>query len=362
MSEQVAARIRELIEREGPIGFDRYMEHALYGPGGFFHDHPVGADAHFVTAPHVHPFVFARCLRGAIAGCWQGLGEPEPLRLVELGAGDGTLAAALLEAFAELPSPEIDLIAVEVSPGGRSRLEERGIDRAERIDRIAPFEGVALANELLDNLPFLLASGTPDGPREVRIGLRQGRFERVAVPWSDPRVDPAELHLTPGAEMAVPVGAEALLDALSERLTRGYALLVDYGARDGGGVHGYRQHRLTEDVLADPGGTDITAGVDPDLVAAMAQRRGFGAWGPIRQADALETLGYRRWDDTMRERQAALQREGAGGEAVRVWETRSRASLLVEPSGLGAHWWLVLAAGELPEPAWVADAGLRAAD
>ena len=62
----------------------------------------------------------------------------------------------------------------------------------------------------------------------------------------------------------------------------------------------------------------------------------------------------------MREQQARLQETGRGSEAVRVWEARSRASLLAEPSGFGGFWWLVLATEGLPEPAWLQRASVRA--
>jgi hypothetical protein len=55
----------------------------------------------------------------------------------------------------------------------------------------------------------------------------------------------------------------------------------------------------------------------------------------------------------MREQQSRLQDAGRGSEAVRVWEARSRASLLTEPSGFGGFWWLVLATEGLHEPAWL---------
>jgi hypothetical protein len=38
---------------------------------------------------------------------------------------------------------------------------------------------------------------------------------------------------------------------------------------------------------------------------------------------------------------------------VRVWEERSRASLLADPAGFGGFWWLVLATEGLPEPPWL---------
>ena len=55
MSEQVAKGIRDAIREHGPISFAEFMQHALYGPGGYYEDPPVGTDGDFVTSPHVHP-------------------------------------------------------------------------------------------------------------------------------------------------------------------------------------------------------------------------------------------------------------------------------------------------------------------
>ena len=173
------------------------------------------------------------------------------------------------------------------------------------------------------------------------------------MPW------PSGPSLRPGEETTVPVGAEGLFQVLAARLRGGYAVFVDYGVVAGptGEVRGYREHRALGDVLSDPGETDITAGVDLARIAELAAQSGMHPFPPVRQSAALGALGYDRWAETMRERQGELQREGRGCEAVRVWQTRSRASLLVDRAHLGSLWWLVLAAGELPEPTW-----LRAAE
>ena len=177
MSDPVARRVRAAIEDHGPIGFDEYMEIALYGPGGFFETPPVGADEHFVTSPHVHPFVFAHCVRDALLDAWFALGEPEPLPVVELGAGDGTFAEALSSAFAELPAPRPAYTGVEISTGARAALGARGFATASALGELEPFEAVVVANEVLDNLPFVPVRGRPDGPKEVRVGVR-GRVAR----------------------------------------------------------------------------------------------------------------------------------------------------------------------------------------
>ena len=55
----------------------------------------------------------------------------------------------------------------------------------------------------------------------------------------------------------------------------------------------------------------------------------------------------------MREIQSMLQQAGRGTEAVRVWQTRSQAGLLAEPSGFGGFWWLVLVTEGLSTPGWL---------
>ena len=352
MSEKVSALVRAAIEDHGPIGFDEYMRIALYGPGGFFEVPPVGSDGHFVTGPHVHPFVFSHCVREALLDGWLALGEPDPFPIVELGAGDGTFAEALLTAFGELPMPEPAYTAVEISSGARAALAARGLVVIEHLDELEPVEGMVFANELLDNLPFLVARGSAEGVHEVRVGLDDGSFVEVEVPWSRELAPPT---LGPGENSTVPVGAFAMLELLSARLHRGYALLIDYGGRGehAGRVHGYRTHREVTDVLSDPGGTDITAGVDMAAVATQAESLGFQAFEPVRQAEALSVLGHDRWERAMVEQQAELQRAGRGSEAVRVWQTRTRAGLLADPAGLGRFWWVVLATEGLPPPGWL---------
>ncbi|HEU4528617.1 MAG TPA: SAM-dependent methyltransferase [Actinomycetota bacterium] len=353
MSEEVTARIVDAAREHGPITFKEFMEHALYGPGGFYETPPVGREGHFVTSPHVHP-VFADLMRFALLEAWDALGRPEPLRVVELGAGDGTLARALLVGF-EAGRVPVEYAAVEVSPGARERLVGLELAVLERADEVEPLEpGVVLANELLDNLPFRRVRRREDGLVEVRIGVQDDRLVEVETPCDD---DLAALAppLEPDAEATVPVTAIELVDTLGKVLRRGYALFVDYGSTDGpaGEVHGYREHGVLADVLDDPGSADVTAGVDLGAIARRAEEVGLVSLGSVRQWRALRALGYERWAASERERQSSMLAEGRGLDAVRSWEGRSRASLLVDPGALGRLRWLLLATPELPRPRWL---------
>jgi len=350
VGERARAAITEAIEDHGPITFAEYMELALYGPGSFYERPPVGPSGDFVTSPHVHP-VFAELLARAIRDLWQRLGAPDPFRVVEVGAGDGTLAASLVRHLGDLP---LAYTGVEISPGARSALG--AIEGVTVTDELTGTAHLVLAHELLDNLPFRIVSGR----REIRVGLASGRFVEVEAPIDD-ELAAVLAFMGAGeegdADRLVPVGALSFIDDLAEVAARGYALLIDYGGAGGagGGVHGYQGHRVVEDVLAHPGDSDVTAGVDFGLVAVRAASRGMRPLGTVSQRDALLGLGFERWLREELARQQAQLDARDGLEAVRTWSGRSRASLLADPAGLGRLRWLLLGGSELTAPSWITE-------
>jgi SAM-dependent MidA family methyltransferase len=357
MSEGVAERIRRAIRDRGPITFAEFMAEALYGPGGFYESTPVGDRGHFVTSPHVHP-VFSRLVGAAVEELWRALGRSEPLRVVEVGAGDGTLGRELVDGFARA-GIALDYAAVEESEGAREALAALEAHVARSLVELDPLDGgVVLANELLDNLPFRRLRRRGDRLVEVRVGLdREERLVEVEAPAAPDALD-AAVDVAGDGEIVVPTGAFAFVDELGTWMRRGYALLVDYGAPSGpaGEVHGYRDHRVLSDVLSDPGSVDVTAGVDLGAVSARARASGLDAFGPVRQSAALSALGVEEWMRAELARQGDLLTSDRGTEAVRAWEGRNRARLLVDPAGLGGLWWLLLSTPGLPEPSWLATA------
>ncbi|MEA2521421.1 MAG: hypothetical protein QOI81_1067 [Actinomycetota bacterium] len=355
MDAQPRAAITAAIRATGPIGFDRFMELALYEDGGFYVDPPIGVDEGraFATSPHVHP-VFGQLLAAGILELWDGLGRPEPFVLTEVGAGDGTLAGRLIEALAEIP---LTYVAVERSPGAQDALRQvSGVRLAEQPSGAH----VVLGHELLDNLPFRRVRMTTDGPREIRVGLETERFVEVLADLDPGLLTPAQRSFAePGDETVVPVGAFRFIDELAAGSPAEgmYAVLIDYGAEGhpGGPVHGYAGHRLVEDVLADPGSSDITVGVDFSLLADHARAAGLIATPSRTQRQILTALGFERWTREELARQTTFLDERKGIEAVRAWSGRQSASLLVDPAGLGRLRWMLLATPGLAIPSWMAD-------
>lgn len=353
MTADAKEAIRAAIAADGPITFARFMDLALYGHGGYYEQPPVGPSGDFVTSPHVHR-IFARLLARAIRELHDALGAPHPLRITEAGAGDGTLARQLLAGLEDLAC---EYTAVERSPGAREALA-----KIEGVRETADLGGadVVLAHELLDNLPFRVLRGS----KEMRIDIEGDSLVETLV-------DPDEELLPfvaaePGSDTVVPTGALAFIDTLAAGLADapGYALLIDYGGvgETGGPLHGYRGHRIVEDVLACPGDNDITAGVDFSLISERARSRGLQAFPAVTQHRALIALGFEDWfrAELARQHEQLDAREGLA--AVRTWSSRSSASLLVDPGALGRLRWLLLGTEGLPRPAWLTRAlsGARA--
>jgi len=357
-NEPVEAAIRRAIAERGPISFAEFMDIALYGPGGFYERPPVGEGGHFVTSPHVHP-VFGALMGRALRAMWEALDRPTPFRIVEVGAGDGTLARQLRRSLGEIPK---DYVAVERSAGARRAL--RSLDAPVRV--VAGLEamdqhlhGCLVANELLDNLPFRWVRRDRSGEVFERlVDARDGGFALVDGPFDGANDDlVAGLpNLAPGTEGPIPEGSIHLVDRLARLLRHGYALLVDYAAGPVGAIHGYRDQQVVEDVLEAPGTADITAGVDFDVLEARATSLGLRSFSPVTQRSALLALGFAEWEAEERRRQADAQDRRSGREAVTAWSGRNAAAMLTDPAGPGRlRWWLVASAG-LEAPAWFGEA------
>jgi NADH dehydrogenase [ubiquinone] 1 alpha subcomplex assembly factor 7 len=364
MSSDVAARIRRRIVEDGPITFAEFMNEALYGPGGFYETTPVGPRGHFVTSPHVHP-MFSRLVGAALEKFWVLLGRPSPLRVVEVGAGDGTMAWEIVAGF-ERAGIHLSYEAVEVSPAAHEALSAVTPAVAETLAELQALDpGVVIANELLDNLPFLRIRVRDGDLVEIRVGVEGDSFVEVERPLDEEGsvdrllIDDALMDSVPpsaeGEDAVVPSGALWFVDDLGVSLRRGYAVLIDYASTNtkAEGVHGYRDHRVLNDVFDDPGSADITAGVDLDAIARRARRNGLEAFETVSQRDALIALGLEEWLRDELEHQGRMLEQSRGLEAARTFGGRSRARLLADPAGLGRLRWLVLATAGLPEPAWL---------
>ena len=159
-----------------------------------------GRRGDFITSPEVGP-LFGAVLARYLDAEWERIGRPDPFTVIDAGAGPGTLARTVLAARPACLDA-LTYVAVEVSPAQRERHPD-GIESRPDLPA-APIDGVVIANELLDNLPFRLAV-FDDGWREAFVDVdRAGRFVEVLS-------DVDSIRLRRGSRPAPIVGARAPL-------------------------------------------------------------------------------------------------------------------------------------------------------
>jgi NADH dehydrogenase [ubiquinone] 1 alpha subcomplex assembly factor 7 len=346
-------KLAEEIRRAGPIGVDRFMAVAL---GDLEHGYyrtrdPLGVAGDFITAPEISQ-VFGEIIGLWCADQWQQMGRPDPVHLVELGPGRGTLMDDLLRAMAVLPGARAAMRVhlVETSPVLRqaqaTRLASRHPDAEihwhDSLDTIPPGPVLVVANEFFDALPIRQWQYRAGTWHERHIGLDdQGDFAFTLGPAGTPPVPtprPAEGAIFETAEPSV-----AIAGAIGRRLATepGAALIIDYGHATmaaGETLQAVRTHRFAP-VLEAPGEADLTAHVDFSALATALALSGARPWGPVTQRHFLMANGAER-------RVATLTRSRPEAEAAVIGQAVAR---LLDPAQMGSLF-KVLAATSADRP------------
>jgi SAM-dependent MidA family methyltransferase len=297
--------IRQRIAKTGPMPVVQFMALCLVHPehGYYMRGDPLGRGGDFITAPEISQ-MFGELIGVWAAAVWSMLGSPNPIRLVELGPGRGTMMSDALRAARALPAfrQAITVHLVEASPALRQRqrgsLEGLGIplEWHQSLARVPEGPAIVLANEFFDALPIHQAIKQADGWHERVIGI--GSDGRLAFGAAAP-LRSLDETLPPEAR-AAEIGAiyewrsETAVNELARRIThRGAALVIDYGhvrSAVGDTFQAVRAHRFV-DPLAEPGLADLTAHVDFQAMAAAAARAGARVHGPVEQGVFLRRLG-----------------------------------------------------------------------
>ena len=316
----------------GAISFSDYMQLALYGQDGFY---TTGGRAgrrggDFITSPEVGP-LFGTVIARALDAWWKELGSPNQFDVVECGAGPGTLARSILAAQPECAAA-MQYVAVELSASQRA-LHPQGVKSCETIPD-GPINGVILANELLDNLPFRLF--VFDGAwMEAFVSLASGgQFVEVL---RTPDVVPSCLPKTAPLGSRAPIqdlAASWVRDSLAN-ISNGLLLLLDYCSTSTAEIaltpwrewlRTYRDQGRGTHYLTEPGSQDITTQVMIDQLptgfTSSTQAEFLMQWG----IDELVREGSDYWESMKTAPDVA---------AMKMRSRATEAKSLTDQSGLG---------------------------
>ena len=295
LTNELQTHIAAAIARaSGWIGFDTFMDLALYTPGLGYYAH---GSAKFGSLP----YTVQAGARGAgsdfvTAPVW------------EFGAGSGALALQVLHALQAQGVTLERYTIVDISGSLRERQHATLAAFAGQVHWVDALpermQGVVLGNELLDAMPVKLLARVKGAWFERGVVLAEPNADgQTGLAWQD---RPTELRPPidiPGDHdylTEVHAQGESFIRTLGDKLERGAAFLLDYGfpeaeyyhpQRHMGTVMCHKAHQVDSDPLSEVGQKDITAHVNFTGVALAGNEAGLDVLGYCNQARFLINCG-----------------------------------------------------------------------
>lgn len=368
------------------ITFAEYMDLVLYHPElGYYATGAVniGASGDFVTAPNLARD-FGQLLAEQFVQVWHILGKPTSFTLVEMGAGQGLLAADILthlhrnypDCFATL-----EYLIVEKAQGlitqQQQLLQKLNLPTSLKLNWCSWQEiadnsivGCCFSNELVDALPvhqFVIEKGEL---QEVYVTTanseeKEIKFVEVIGNLSTPRLrehfDFVGIDLFSGAypegyRSEVNLAAIDWLETVASKLKRGFLFTIDYGytaeryylsTRHQGTLQCYYRHRHHDDPYIYIGEQDLTAHVNFTALERQGELCGLSKVGFTQQGLFLMALGL---GDRLSQLSSAGETMATGKDVMRIMQRRQVLHDLMNPLGLGGFGVLVQSKGlTLPE-------------
>lgn len=338
---------RKILDAGGRIGFDSFMQSALYEPElGYYESATAfGEEGDFVTAADMGSWL-ALGLSDLIAWGWQRMGEPQDWCLLEQGGGSGCLLCDVVRTLKTLdihmPS---QIMEVEASSAMRSRQQQAFSEAGLDVDLVASLRAVPpqqsclmFCNELPDAFPVRCFAWRDGRAYERGVACAEHGFDWQLA--QEPLQPP--LDIDPVLQAAWPDGymSEWCPHLLSWQqdiaavIQQGYVFCVDYGyaqseyyrsQRLEGTLMAHRRHQGSGDVLSDPGCRDITAHVDFTALMRAGKANGL---------DVVSFMGQGGWLAQSPSVQQYIQKLAAcrDEDSVRML---AHAKRMLLPSGMG---------------------------
>ncbi|MDQ6909484.1 MAG: SAM-dependent methyltransferase [Actinomycetota bacterium] len=308
----------------------------MYDPESGFYSRAGGPSRRrdFLTSPGLGP-LFGAVVARALDTWWRDLGAPEPFHVIEAGAGDGALAKAILGSGPDC-RPALRYVAVETATVLRLLHPPEVTSLAEM--PAGALEGVVVANELLDNLPFRLLQRAPDGWAELFVDEEGHEVLAPARPEAAAGADWLAPGAPPGTRIPLQDQAANWLRAALATLSRGRVVVIDYADTTPNlatrhwteWVRTYRANGPGAPPLEAVGEQDITCEVALDQLASVRP--------PTVDRSQAEFLRAHGLDELAAEARQSWQQQAHVGDltALKHKSRLTEAAALTDPQGLGA--------------------------
>lgn len=259
---------------DGMVSFEHFMREALYHPESGYYARRirgVGRRGDFSTWATLD-----RSLARAVAAWILGRGIRN---VIEIGAGDGSLALAVLRELGWWRRLRLRYHIVEVSSPLREAqqkaLKGHGVVwHASPAEALRALGGRAsiFSNELPDAFPCRVFEKSTDGWMELHVAMEGGVRRECLRPCQLPESTVFGHAFTPGSRVEVHESYRRWLVEWAPEWASGEMLTIDYGdtmprlyhRRPAGTLRAYLAHQMLQggEILEAPGTRDLTADVN----------------------------------------------------------------------------------------------------
>ncbi|PDT77473.1 SAM-dependent methyltransferase [Sinorhizobium sp. BJ1] len=298
---QFRNKMIDFVRSEGKITFADFMERSLYGidgEGGYYNSGlaRIGDTDDFFTAASLTRH-FGGTIARALVDIHIEMGRPPRFDVVEMGAGNGDMAKAIIDKLAA-DHPEVyqalRYTIVERSEGliprQQAMMDGRPVQWVHASASQLPMQdvrGVFISNELVDAFPVHRVVKRGEHLRELYVTIDdEGQFVTTEGEASRAleavHTDLSELtdlsSLPDGTELTVNARSVEWMKRIGSALDKGYVLTFDYGHPGAVMEAPYtflENQKPVSLALRYPGAIDITAQVDFALLMQVGERAGL---------------------------------------------------------------------------------------
>ena len=329
--------LRQLIKDNGPISFERFMDHVLYSEHGFYSaEGRIGGTGDFFTSPSIHP-IFGSFLSIQIYAMWKVLQCPKPFALIEFGSGNGLLSKSVIDTIGFLDdkfASSCEYFAIDKFHFGETQHLKKIL--ASNDIPITKSKGVIFSNELIDAFPVRLIEVSKGQILEVFLKhTPSNTLTEVLMPPQEPLPDhicEKDLSALEGYRGPVNVKLSEWYNQLNSILGSGFLITIDYGFNQNEYysmenskklIQTYYKHVQGSSPYQRLGRQDITAHADFTALETVGNKSGFSKVIQTTQREWLFDLGFDKW----------IQSQAIKGQMARSME--NFINNLVDPNGLG---------------------------
>ena len=349
------------------ITFAEYMDLVLYHPlYGYYSSGVVGigAEGDFFTSSSLGKDL-GELLAVQFVEMWQNLNCPDTFSLIEMGAGNGRLAADIL-AYIQTNhfdlSKAIEYIIIEQSESLQLKQEKllqefKDINLSWKSWSDIPQQsvnGCFFSNELIDAFPVYLVTFNSGKIQEIYLTEKENKLTETIGEISTSKlleyldlvnVDLLSKEYPHNYRTEINLQALDWLTTVAHKLDRGYLLTIDYGypahkyyhpQRSQGTLQCYYQHRRHNNPYVNLGYQDITTHVDFTALERYGESRGLSKIGFTQQGMFLMALGL---GDRLNELSSGKY------DVLEIFKRRDALHQLIDPTGLGGFGVLIQGKG-----------------